>query len=182
LYPMCCSSKALISLCWIVQIPHVNRQEYTLLDVSEDGYVSTHTFACPFASCLLQAKYKSSPTTSIWRSPYVLCVFSVVGPFLVQPSLSAQCCHSCLLGRSCCPVSTSLTSASSCVQLSLMDEGGNTKDDLGLPKGTADADNLADQIKKDFDDGKELVVTVLKVGLCLSCYCQYCIMASIVPA
>ncbi len=63
-----------------------------------------------------------------------------------------------------------------------MDEGGNTKDDLGLPKGTADADNLADQIKKDFDDGKELVVTVLKVGLCLSCYCQYCIMASIVPA
>jgi hypoxanthine-guanine phosphoribosyltransferase len=43
-----------------------------------------------------------------------------------------------------------------------MDEGGNTKDDLGLPKGTADADNLADQIKKDFDDGKELVVTVLK--------------------
>ena len=23
-----------------MQIPHVNRQEYTLLDVSEDGYVS----------------------------------------------------------------------------------------------------------------------------------------------
>ena len=23
-----------------LQIPHVNRQEYTLLDVSEDGYVS----------------------------------------------------------------------------------------------------------------------------------------------
>lgn len=44
-----------------------------------------------------------------------------------------------------------------------MDEGGNTKDDLGLPKGTDDADKLADQIKKDFDDGKELVVTVLKV-------------------
>ena len=50
------------------------------------------------------------------------------------------------------------------MQLSLMDEGGNTKDDLGLPKGTADAESLADQIKKDFDDGKELVVTVLKVG------------------
>lgn len=45
-----------------------------------------------------------------------------------------------------------------------MDEGGNTKDDLGLPKGTDDAEKLADQIKKDFDDGKELVVTVLKVG------------------
>lgn len=45
-----------------------------------------------------------------------------------------------------------------------MDEGGNTKDDLGLPKGTDDAEKLADQIKKDFDDGKELVVTVLKVS------------------
>ena len=55
-----------------------------------------------------------------------------------------------------------------CLQLSLMDEGGNTKDDLGLPKGTDDAEKLADQIKKDFDDGKELVVTVLKVG-CPSC-------------
>lgn len=27
--------------CRFVQIPHVNRQEYTLLDVSEDGYVSS---------------------------------------------------------------------------------------------------------------------------------------------
>lgn len=63
-----------------------------------------------------------------------------------------------------------------------MDEGGNTKDDLGLPKGTADADNLADQIKKDFDDGKELVVTVLKVSPCLSCCCQDCIMPPIVAA
>jgi translation initiation factor 5A len=65
-------------------VPHVNRQEYSLLDVSDDGF------------------------------------------------------------------------------LSLMDEAGNTKDDLGLPKGTDDAEKLADQIKKDFEDGKELVVSVLK--------------------
>ena len=45
-----------------------------------------------------------------------------------------------------------------------MDDQGNTKDDLGLPKGTDDAEKLAAQIKKDFDDGKELQVTVLKVG------------------
>ena len=44
-----------------------------------------------------------------------------------------------------------------------MDEGGNTKDDLSLPKGTDDADKLADQIRADFEGGKELVVTVLKV-------------------
>lgn len=58
-----------------------------------------------------------------------------------------------------------------------MDEGGNTKDDLGLPKGTDDAEKLADQIKKDFDDGKELVVTVLKVG-CPSCTgCSSCLLS-----
>ena len=44
-----------------------------------------------------------------------------------------------------------------------MDEGGNTKDDLSLPSGTDDANKLADQLKSDFEAGKELVVTVLKV-------------------
>ena len=44
-----------------------------------------------------------------------------------------------------------------------MDEGGNTKDDLSLPSGTDDALKLGDQIKADFESGKELVVTVLKV-------------------
>lgn len=46
--------------------------------------------------------------------------------------------------------------------LSLMDDSGNTKDDLALPKGTEDSEKLAEQIQKDFDDGKELVVSVLK--------------------
>lgn len=46
-----------------------------------------------------------------------------------------------------------------------MDEAGNTKDDLSLPKGTDDAEKLAVQIQEDFDAGKELVVTVLKVIL-----------------
>lgn len=65
-------------------VPHVNRQEYTLMDVTEDGF------------------------------------------------------------------------------LSLMDEAGNSRDDLTLPKGTDDAEKLAQQILKDFEDGKELTVTVLK--------------------
>lgn len=38
-----------------MQIPHVNRQEYTLLDVSEDGYVSI-AFA---PSCLHRQLLKS---------------------------------------------------------------------------------------------------------------------------
>ena len=44
-----------------------------------------------------------------------------------------------------------------------MDDGGNTKDDLKLPKGTEEAEKLADNIQKEFDDGKELTVVVLKV-------------------
>eukprot|EP00884_Botryococcus_braunii_P009631 jgi/Botrbrau1/1866/Bobra.146_1s0053.1 len=65
-------------------VPHVNRQEYQLLDVTEDGY------------------------------------------------------------------------------LSLMDDNGNNRDDLTLPKGTEDAEKLARQIQEDFEAGKEISVTVLK--------------------
>lgn len=48
-------------------------------------------------------------------------------------------------------------------QVSLMDDSGNNRDDLTLPKGTSDAESLAKQLRDDFDAGKELVVTVLKV-------------------
>ena len=41
---------------------------------------------------------------------------------------------------------------------SLMDDQGNTKDDLRLPND----ESLAKQIQDMFDEGKELVVTVLK--------------------
>lgn len=47
--------------------------------------------------------------------------------------------------------------------VSLMDENGDTKDDLTLPKGTDEADKLAQQIKADFEAGKELIVSVLSV-------------------
>ncbi len=46
-----------------------------------------------------------------------------------------------------------------------MDEGGNNRDDLTLPKGTEDAEKLAKQIVEDFEAGKEISVTVLKVRL-----------------
>lgn len=44
-----------------------------------------------------------------------------------------------------------------------MDESGNTKDDLTLPKGTDELDKLAEQIRSEFDAGKDVSVTVLKV-------------------
>lgn len=44
-----------------------------------------------------------------------------------------------------------------------MDDNGNTREDLMLPKGTDEADKLADTIKGYHADGKEMVVTVLKV-------------------
>jgi hypothetical protein len=44
-----------------------------------------------------------------------------------------------------------------------MDDSGNNRDDLTLPKGTEDAEKLAKQIVEDFEAGKEISVTVLKV-------------------
>lgn len=55
-----------------------------------------------------------------------------------------------------------------------MDESGNTKDDLTLPKGTDDAEKLAVQLQEDFDSGKEIVVTVLKVSSRWPFQCQTC--------
>ncbi|PSC75585.1 eukaryotic translation initiation factor 5A-2 [Micractinium conductrix] len=46
--------------------------------------------------------------------------------------------------------------------VSLMTEGGDTKDDLQLPSLTDEATKLAEQIKADFDAGKELCVSVMK--------------------
>lgn len=46
--------------------------------------------------------------------------------------------------------------------VSLMEENGSTRDDLKLPTGTDEADKLAVQLKAEFAEGKEIVVTVLK--------------------
>merc|ERR1712017_20971 len=45
--------------------------------------------------------------------------------------------------------------------VSLMEESGDTKDDLSLPAGTDDLDALAVSLKTAFDDGKDLIITVL---------------------
>lgn len=47
--------------------------------------------------------------------------------------------------------------------VSLMTDSGDTKDDLTLPKGTDELEKLAVQIQEDFEEGKELVVSVLSV-------------------
>jgi len=46
--------------------------------------------------------------------------------------------------------------------VSLMDESGNTRDDLFLPKGTDEADKLAEMMQQHWDDNKEMAVTVVK--------------------
>merc|ERR1711920_514552 len=46
--------------------------------------------------------------------------------------------------------------------VSLMDDTGSAKEDLKLPYNTDSDKELAEQIENDFNDGKELVVTVLK--------------------
>ena len=46
--------------------------------------------------------------------------------------------------------------------MSLMADNGDTREDLKLPGGHDEADKLADQIREGFDNGKELVVTILQ--------------------
>lgn len=46
--------------------------------------------------------------------------------------------------------------------VSLMLENGDTRDDLTLPTGTDEADKLAQTLKADFAEGKEILVTVTK--------------------
>jgi translation initiation factor 5A len=43
-----------------------------------------------------------------------------------------------------------------------MAENGDTREDLTLPKGTEDAEKLAEAIKEAFANGQELIVSVLK--------------------
>lgn len=51
-----------------------------------------------------------------------------------------------------------------CMQVSLMEENGSTRDDLKLPSGTEEAEKLAVTLKAEFAEGKEIVVSVLKVS------------------
>jgi translation initiation factor 5A len=46
--------------------------------------------------------------------------------------------------------------------LGLMDDSGNVREDLKLPAGHDDAEALARQIQDAWDEGKELILTVLK--------------------
>jgi len=46
--------------------------------------------------------------------------------------------------------------------VSLMADNGDTREDLSLPKGTEEAEKLAEQIKEQFHAGQEVIVSVLK--------------------
>lgn len=46
--------------------------------------------------------------------------------------------------------------------VTLMDDNGGTREDLTLPKGTEEAEKLAEQLKDQFGEGLEIVVTVTK--------------------
>jgi translation initiation factor 5A len=41
-------------------------------------------------------------------------------------------------------------------------ENGDTREDLQLPSGTEESQKLAESIKAEFEDGKEVIVGVLK--------------------
>lgn len=46
--------------------------------------------------------------------------------------------------------------------LSLMEENGNVREDLKLPRGTDEADKLAADIEQKFENGEELHISVVK--------------------
>jgi len=107
-------------------VPHVSRQDYSLLDISDDGFVRRP--AC--ATGAAQARWHAA-----------------------HPRAFRRC------------------------QISLMDDAGNTKDDLKLPADDEIANAVRHEalnsrtcathltsrkIKSGFDAGSELVVTVLK--------------------
>merc|ERR1711977_101994 len=45
--------------------------------------------------------------------------------------------------------------------VSLMEDSGDTKDDLKLPSGTEDLEGVATFLQEGFDEGKDVIVTVL---------------------
>ncbi|KAJ9530079.1 hypothetical protein QJQ45_023393 [Haematococcus lacustris] len=93
-------------------VPNVARNEYTLIDINEDGFVSDR-------------RVQLSWPPAAW------------------PCLPGGVVYSMQ-------------------QVSLMEENGSTRDDLKLPYGTDESEKLAEQLKIDFGEGKEIVVSVLK--------------------
>lgn len=54
----------------------------------------------------------------------------------------------------------------------MMDESGNTRDDMFLPTGTDESDKLAEIMKEHWANDKEMAVTVVKVRCLFSSICQ----------
>lgn len=118
------------------QVPNVFRNEFTLMDINDEGFVS--------------GAVELGGSAAAWHA---------------DQGLLAICSRSAARGR---PVRQTLAlSCGGCrfglAQVTLLKEDGSTREDLTLPKGTDEADKLAEQLKSDFNDGKEIVVTVLKV-------------------
>ncbi len=110
------------------QVPNVFRNEYTLIDINDEGFVSAWVTqgGCDLAN---QACTRERGRGAASHD---------------QTNLTRT---------------TSISHA----QVSLMDEGGSTRDDLRLPTGTDELEKLAVQLKADFSEGKEIIVSVLKV-------------------
>ena len=87
-----------------LQVPHVNRTDYQLIDISEDGFVCSYTFILFF-----KKKSFSFSFFSFWLDFYALI-------WCLKLHSSLKCWY---------------------LQLSLLTENGNTKDDLRLPTDDA---------------------------------------------
>lgn len=147
----------------VAQVPNVSRQEFSVIDISEDGFVRP---SCPLptSSTLADAGelHHETPALSLHDPSGCLIDFDCEAA-----SMSGWVLHCIVLCSACslpandadCPPHHLSCDA----KVSLMDADGNTKDDLKLPSGTDEAEKLAVTIQAEFDAGKELTVVVLKV-------------------
>ncbi|KAK7836141.1 eukaryotic translation initiation factor 5a-2 [Quercus suber] len=143
-------------------VPHVNRTDYQLIDISEDGFVSLLTengntkddLRLPTDDSLLtQIKDGFGDGKDLVVSVMSamgeeqICGLKDIGPKLVLIIVVPH------VNRT----DYQLIDISEDGFVSLLTENGNTKDELRLPTD----DNLLTQIKNGFGDGKDLVVSVM---------------------
>jgi hypothetical protein len=122
--------------------------EYTLLDINDEGFVSGRCGG---------AGRERGAQALLWRSRARARPHSTAALWLAGRSRRAA------PRAPCRPLThTPASPPPPTPQCTLMLENGDTREDLMLPKGTEEADKLAESIKEQFAAGQELVVGVLK--------------------
>jgi hypothetical protein len=124
-----------------VQIPNVSRVDYDLIEITDDDFVRPELLCCTLHSV---PAVSLSPEAAF----ILLCTKLLAG---LHARRSAHVEWPALLFI-----------FASIVQVTLMTESGDLREDLSLPNQTDDDIKLSEQIRADVAAEKELTVSVLK--------------------